>query len=75
MISYIVPFILLYLLSESENFNFFSRILNNKFFYFLLSLFFILFIGLRSGISCDWDTYISLIEKIFIAEFWNYIKK
>ena len=74
MISYIVPFILLYLLSESENFNFFSRILNSKYFYFLLSLFFILFIGLRSGISCDWDTYISLIEKYSSQNFGTILK-
>lgn len=74
MISYIVPFVFLYLLSESEHFNFFGRILNNKYFYFLLSLFFILFIGLRSGISCDWDTYISLIEKYSSQNFGNILK-
>ena len=74
MISYIVPFIFLYLLSESEHFNLFGRILNNKYFYFLLSLFFILFIGLRSGISCDWDTYISLIEKYSSQNFGTILK-
>ena len=74
MISYIVPLIFLYLLSESENFNLFSKVLNNKYFYFLLSLFFILFIGLRSGIGCDWDTYISLIEKYSSQNFGTILK-
>ena len=74
MISYIVPLIFLYLLSESENFNLFSEVLNNKYFYFLLSLFFILFIGLRSGIGCDWDTYISLIEKYSSQNFGTILK-
>ena len=74
MIPYIVPFIFLYLLSESENFNLFSRIINNKYFYFLLSLFFILFIGLRSGIGCDWNSFISLIEKYSSQNFETILK-
>jgi len=74
MIPYIIPFIFLYLLSESENLNIFSKILNNKYFYFLLSLFFIIFIGLRSGIGCDWDTYISLHEKYSSQNFGDILK-
>ncbi len=69
MILYFIPFIFLYLLSESENFNLFNKVLNNKYFYYLLSIFFIVFIGLRSEIGCDWDAYITLYEKYSSQDF------
>ncbi len=74
MILYFIPFIFLYLLSESENFNLFNKVLNNKYFYYLLSIFFILFIGLRSEIGCDWDAYINFYEKYSSQDFGEILK-
>ncbi len=69
MILYFIPFIFLYLLSEGEKFNLFAKVLNNRYFYYLLSVFFIIFIGLRSEIGCDWDAYITLYTKYSSQDF------
>ena len=69
MIPYLIPFFFLYLLSEGEKFNLFAKVLNNRYFYYLLSVFFIIFIGLRSEIGCDWDAYITLYYKYSSQDF------
>ena len=75
MILYLIPFIFLYLLSESENFNLYVKVLNNKYFYYLISLFFIIFIGLRSEIGCDWNAYITLYKKYSSQDFGEILRK
>jgi len=38
-------------------------IINNQYFYYLIALFFIVFIGLRYEIGCDWEQYKQMFEK------------
>ena len=57
MIIYFIPLILLAILAYIENLTNFSLKIKNKYFYSFIFLFFILFVGLRHQIGCDWDVY------------------
>lgn len=57
MIPYLVPFFFLTTLAYLENFNQFNSVLRNKIFYTILILTFIIFIGFRFQVGCDWETY------------------
>ncbi len=63
MIYYFIPFIILTILSSLEFSKRFDFLINNKFLYFLLALLFIIFIGFRYEIGCDWDQYKGMFEK------------
>ena len=63
MIFYIVPFIFLTILTWIEFSKKFDFLIKNKYLYFLVALFFIVFIGLRYEIGCDWIQYENMFEK------------
>ena len=63
MILYFIPFIFLLGLISIESRNKLSYIIKNKYFYYLISLFFIFFIGLRDEIGCDWNQYKAMFNK------------
>ena len=69
MTIYIIPLIFLSTLALLENSNRLSNILSNKIFYSCLALFFIIFIGLRYEIGCDWDRYIKMIDQFYSLSF------
>ena len=46
-----------------ENSKRLTYILNNKIFYSFIALFFIIFIGLRYEIGCDWEQYQKMFDK------------
>lgn len=62
MIFYFIPLVFLSFLTAFENLNKFRTILKNSYFYYSLALFFILFIGLRHEIGCDWYQYIEMFN-------------
>ena len=64
MIVYLIPAILLSLLSCLENKINYQLIIKNKYFYLLILSFFIFFIGFRSQIGCDWQSYIDNFNTI-----------
>ena len=74
MSSYLIPLFFLSALSSLENSNKFLKLLNNKYFYYSLSLFFTLFIGLRYEVGCDWDRYNLLIDKFSSINFVDILK-
>ena len=63
MIFYFVPFIFLAILTWIESTQRFVSLIKNKYLYFIIALFFIIFIGLRYEIGCDWDQYEKMFEK------------
>ena len=63
MISYFIPFIFLTILTIFEYSKKFNFIVKNKFLYSAIALFFIIFIGLRYEIGCDWFQYKGMFEK------------
>ena len=63
MIFYIVPFLFLTILTSIESSKIFNFPINNRFFYYLIALFFIIFIGLRYEIGCDWEQYKAMFER------------
>ena len=63
MILYLIPFIVLSILTSIENSTRFTAFISNKYLYYLIALFFILFIGLRYEIGCDWQQYKVMFEK------------
>ena len=63
MTFYIIPFIFLAILTSLESSKRFELLIKNKYFLSLISLFFIVFIGLRHEIGCDWNTYKEMFEK------------
>jgi len=63
MISYFIPFIFLTILTLLESSKRFDFLIKNKYLYFLLALLFIVFIGFRYEIGCDWFPYKGLFEK------------
>ena len=63
MTAYLVPLIFLSILALLENYKRLTYILNNKFFYSSIALFFIIFIGLRYEIGCDWESYLEMFDK------------
>ena len=63
MIFYFFPFIFLAILTWIESTHRFVSLTKNKHLYFLIALFFIIFIGLRYEIGCDWEQYEKMFEK------------
>ena len=63
MIFYFVPFIFLTILTRIESSQRFDFLIRNKYLYYLIALFFIIFIGLRYEIGCDWEQYVKTFEK------------
>ena len=74
MSTYLLPLFFLSVLSSLENSNKLLNILKNKFFYYFLSLIFILFIGLRFEIGCDWERYELLFDKFSSINFIDLLK-
>ncbi len=74
MIFYIIPFFFLTILTSIESSNRFDFLINNRFFYFLIALFFVIFIGLRYEIGCDWEVYKEMFER-FSVDFNVIIKR
>jgi len=71
MIAYLLPFFILSFLTVFEDLNRLTSLLKNKYFYSFIALFFILFIGLRSEIGCDWLRYEQMFEKLSSKSFLN----
>ena len=67
MIPYLIPFTFLSILAFKENAKNQDGWLENKFFYYLISVFFIIFIGLRYEVGCDWNQYREMFEKYSIG--------
>jgi len=57
MISYFIPLILLAILAFLENLNKLNLNIKNKYLYSFVFFFLIFFVGFRSSIGCDWDSY------------------
>ena len=71
MKAYFLPFFILSLLTILEDANRLKSLLNNKYFYSFIALFFILFIGLRSEIGCDWLRYKQMFDELSSTNFLN----
>ena len=69
MIFYLLPFFTLSTLTLLEDANRLNSFLKNKYFYSFIALFFILFIGLRSEIGCDWLRYKQMIDELSSTNF------
>ncbi len=67
MVPYIIPFALLSVLAIKENTKQIENFLNNKYLYYLICLFFIIFIGLRYEVGCDWNQYKLMFDKYSIG--------
>ena len=63
MIFYFVPFFFLAILTWIESSKRFDYLIKNKYLYSLITLFFIIFVGFRYEIGCDWDQYALMFEK------------
>ena len=71
MTAYLLPFFLLSFLSVLEDLNRLKGLLKNKFFYYFIALSFILFIGLRSEIGCDWLRYKEMSDELSSTNFYD----
>ena len=69
MTFYLVPLIILSIFALFEESNKFNNILTNKIFYYSIALFFIIFIGLRYEIGCDWERYVQMFDKFSSMSF------
>ena len=69
MITYLIPLVLLSILALVENDNKFKDFENKKYLYYLIALFFVIFIGLRYEIGCDWGQYKTMYNKYSIGFF------
>ena len=69
MKAYLLPFFILSILAVLEDSNRLKNLLKNKFFYFFIDIFFIIFIGLRSEIGCDWLRYKEMIDELSSTNF------
>ena len=67
MIPYLIPFFFLSTLAVKENEKPLKSFINNKYFYYLIVLFFIIFIGLRYEVGCDWHQYKLMFDKYSIG--------
>ncbi len=63
MTFYFIPFIFLTILTLLEFTKKLNFITQNKLIYSFIALFFIIFIGLRYEIGCDWEQYKGMFEK------------
>ena len=74
MIFYLIPFIFLTILTFLEYSKRFDFLIKNKYFYYLITIFFIIFIGLRYEIGCDWNQYLEMYKKYNSLSFIEIIK-
>ena len=63
MTFYLLPLLFLAFFTLFEHTNKLSYFINNKYVYFLIGFFFILFVGLRYNIGCDWWVYKELFQR------------
>ncbi len=64
MIIYLIPFFILAILTYLENIDKYKNIIYSRFFYLLIFIFFILFIGFRFEVGCDWRGYKIYYDRI-----------
>ena len=69
MTFYFIPFIFLTVLTSLESVKRLNFVTQNKLLYSLIALFFIIFIGLRYEIGCDWQQYSGMFEKFDSVNF------
>ena len=62
MIYYFIPFLFLAILTSLESSKTYRFLIKNKYFYSLITLIFIIFIGLRYEVGCDWKKYQEMFE-------------
>ena len=74
MIFYLIPFFILTVLTFLEYSKRFNFLIKNKYFYSLITVFFIIFIGLRYEVGCDWNQYLEMYEKYNSLNFIEIIK-
>lgn len=74
MVAYFLPLFFLSALALLENSKRLTYILNNKIFYSFIALFFIIFIGLRYEIGCDWERYLQMFDKFSSISFLDLFK-
>ncbi len=74
MTYYLIPLIFLSILTFLENSEKLVNVLKSKYFYSIIALFFIFFIGLRYKIGCDWDSYVTLIDKYLTFNIFEILK-
>ena len=75
MTFYFIPFLLLTVLTLLESSKRINFITQNKLIYALIALFFIIFIGLRYEIGCDWEQYKEMFEKYEFITFNDIFKR
>ena len=75
MIIYLIPILILSFLACLENNNNFISVIQNKYLYLIVFSFFIIFIGLRNEIGCDWDAYIRNFEMVYYEDWSNFLTK
>ena len=74
MNAYYIPLFVLSTLTYLENTNRLEKVIKNKLFYSLLALLFIIFIGLRSEVGCDWQRYKEMFDKFASMNFFDLLK-
>ena len=72
---YFLPLIFLSIFAILENIDKFNDQINNKYFYLFLSIFFILFVGLRHEVGCDWESFSYHFQDISSSSLINLFKK
>ena len=75
MTFYLIPFLLLTVLTLLESSKRVNFITQNKLIYALIAIFFIIFIGLRYEIGCDWEQYKEMFEKYEFITFNDIFKR
>jgi len=75
MIFYLVPFFFLTILTGIEYSQRFDSLIKNKYLYVLIALLFIIFIGLRFEIGCDWEQYENMFNKYSSLNIMQIIEK
>ena len=73
MIIYLIPAIILSFLAYLESNNNYLSFIQNKYLYLIVFSFFILFIGFRNEIGCDWDAYIRNFEMVYYEDWSNFL--
>ncbi len=74
MTYYLIPLIFLSSFTFLENSKKLVNVIKSKIFYSFIVLFFILFIGLRDKVGCDWDSYVTLIDKYLTFNIFEILK-
>ena len=63
MTYYLIPFFFLTFCTLFESAKKFSFFIKNKYIYFLIAIIFILFIGFRYEVGCDWVSYKNMVTQ------------